>query len=216
MQMEKDRYCTKCKRIFRVSVFAPDAFRCPYCGHVVTPLEDSICQQFGILGIMLCTKKGCGCLLIVILLFFLYFAFKGCSSGSDRNMPDQQPVAGVSDVRGQAGVENGAQRLGAQAGRRSPDGGEADEKWIDSVGQFVDMLWEPPGNTFGGGDPPWAVLELVIASDGRVLRARLAKPSGNARMDGSIRQLIRQLEGRYAPRPPQGERTIEVELTIDR
>lgn len=101
------------------------------------------------------------------------------------------------------------------ADHRTPMAGrddEADAKWNDSVGQFVNMLWTPPENVFWGDDPPRAVLELVVASDGRVMRARLVKSSGNARMDATIEQLIQLLKGRNAPRPPQGQRTIEVEL----
>ena len=101
------------------------------------------------------------------------------------------------------------------ADHRTPqavDDDEIDQKWNDSVGKFVDMLWTPPENVFWGDNPPRAVLELVVSADGRVLRARLVKSSGNARMDATIQQLIRQLTGKNAPRPPGGPRTIEVEL----
>ena len=108
-----------------------------------------------------------------------------------------------------------AGQLRGPADHRTPMAGkddEADRKWQTDVQMYVDRLWTPPENVFWGDDPPQAVLELVIASDGRVIRARLVKSSGNARMDGTIENLIRQLKGRTVPRPPQGQQTVEVEL----
>ena len=106
-------------------------------------------------------------------------------------------------------------QLKGPADHRTPMAGkddEADRKWQSDVQTYVDRLWTPPENVFWGDNPPQAVLELVIASDGRVLRARLVKSSGNARMDGTIQNLIQQLKGRKAPVPPGGQQTIEVEL----
>ena len=116
-------------------------------------------------------------------------------------------------------VRIGGRNVGQVKGKldnRTPqaaDSDEQDKKWNDSVGKFVDMLWTPPENVFWGNDPPRAVVELVIADNGRVLRARVVKSSGNPRMDATIHQLLEQLTGRNAPRPPGGgQRTIEVEL----
>ena len=78
-KMEKNRYCTKCKHVFKVNDLAPDSFRCPYCGHVITPFEDNTFQTFGLLG----TKKGCGCLIVaIIVLFILFVILGGKSDGS--------------------------------------------------------------------------------------------------------------------------------------
>lgn len=101
------------------------------------------------------------------------------------------------------------------ADHRTPMAGrnnEAQQKWIKNVGLFVDGFWTPPENVFWGDNPPTAVLELVISADGQVLSARMLGSSGNARMDGTIQQLIRQLKGRTVPRPPGGQQTIELEM----
>lgn len=102
------------------------------------------------------------------------------------------------------------------ADNRTPMAGkddEAEKEWGDRVGKFLHMFWSPPENVFWGDNPPSADLELVIDSDGRVLGARLVKSSGNARMDGTIQQLIRQLNGKTVPRPPRGREKIVVELS---
>ena len=112
------------------------------------------------------------------------------------------------------GGRNAGQKKGKWDNRtpQAADADEQDKKWSAEVGRFVDVLWTPPENVFWGDNPPQAVVELVIAENGRVLSARLVKKSGNPRMDATIRQLIELLTGRNAPRPPGGKRTIEVEL----
>jgi len=112
------------------------------------------------------------------------------------------------------GSRDAGQRRGP-ADHRTPQAGredQADQEWQSRVQKYVEMCWNPPENVFWGDNPPTAVLRLVIAADGRVLRATLIKSSGNARMDGTIRQLIQQLNGRPAPKPPHGMSEIEVEL----
>ena len=101
------------------------------------------------------------------------------------------------------------------ADHRTPQAGRddaADREWQSRVQRYVETVWTPPENVFWSGAPPQAVLELVISADGRVLSARLVESSGNARMDGTIRQLITQLKGRPAPKPPHGQQPIEVVL----
>ena len=101
------------------------------------------------------------------------------------------------------------------ADNRTPMAGKddaADREWQNRVQRFVEVSWNPPENVFWGDNPPQAVLELVISADGRVLSARLVKPSGNPRMDATIQQLIVLLKGRKAPPPPGGQQPIEVEL----
>ena len=67
-KMEKTRYCKKCQKLFKVNDLAPDSFRCPYCGHVITPFEASTFETFGIFG----TKKGCcGCLIVIVIAFVI-------------------------------------------------------------------------------------------------------------------------------------------------
>ena len=62
-------------------------------------------------------------------------------------------------------------------------------------------------------NPPHATIELKIAADGRVLSAKLESASGNARMDASIRQLIKRLD--RVPRPPYAPYTILVDMDPD-
>ena len=87
----------------------------------------------------------------------------------------------------------------------------ADEKWQESLVGDLYGKWTPPEGAFWhGSTPPQAVVELTIAADGRVLKTRLVTPSGNARMDATIREMLKNL--RSVPRPPEGGRTIRVTL----
>ena len=86
------------------------------------------------------------------------------------------------------------------------------QDWIGKVSVDVYNNWTPPEGVFwGGGKAPQATIELTIAADGRVLSSKLVKPSGNARMDASIREMLRVLT--RVTRPPHGGQTIWVELT---
>ena len=85
------------------------------------------------------------------------------------------------------------------------------QDWIGKVSVDVYNNWTPPEGVFwGGGKAPQATIELTIAADGRVLSSKLVKPSGNARMDASIREMLRVLT--RVTRPPHGGQTIRVEL----
>jgi len=91
-----------------------------------------------------------------------------------------------------------------------PADSRADEKWQESVAGELYNHWTPPENVFWGSNPPQAVVELTIAADGRVLRHRLVTPSGNPRMDATIREMLNNLT--RVPRPPDGSRNIRVTL----
>lgn len=82
--------------------------------------------------------------------------------------------------------------------------------WISKVSGDLYNNWTPPEGVFWNGAPPRATIELTISSDGRVVSARLVKPSGNARMDASIKEMLRVLT--RVTRPPHGGQTIRVEL----
>ena len=91
------------------------------------------------------------------------------------------------------------------------DDSDKNQKWHEQVIGDVKSCWSPPEGVFwGGGAPPQAVVELTIAADGRVLNARLVKSSGNARMDATIKEMLRVLT--RVTRPPHGGQTIRVEL----
>lgn len=123
--MEKTRYCTKCKNVFKVNDLAPDSFRCPYCGHVITPYEDSTFQTFGLLG----TKKGCGCLLVIILLVVLFLIFAGGKSNNAAPKTEKTEAAN-GDVRG-ANTENASPTSDRHPARQTED---RDPKTDDASG----------------------------------------------------------------------------------
>ena len=84
------------------------------------------------------------------------------------------------------------------------------QKWYEKVSGDVYNCWTPPEGVFWKGAPPQATVELYVAADGRVLSSRLVTPSGNARMDATIRQMLSALN-RVTP-PPDGEQKIRVLL----
>ena len=84
------------------------------------------------------------------------------------------------------------------------------QNWQEKVSGDVYNCWTPPEGVFWNGAPPQATIELTIAADGRVLSSKLVKPSGNARLDASIREMLRVLT--RVTRPPHGGQTIRVEL----
>ena len=87
------------------------------------------------------------------------------------------------------------------------------QDWIGKVSGDVYNKWTPPEGVFWNGAPPRATIELTIAADGRVLSSKLVKPSGNARMDASIKEMLCVLT--RVTRPPHGGQTIRVELTTE-
>jgi TonB family protein len=91
-----------------------------------------------------------------------------------------------------------------------PADSRANEKWQESVAGELYNNWVPPEGVFWRGQPPVAIVELKVAADGRVVSSRIVKPSGNARMDASIRQMLSVLT-RVTP-PPDGGQSIRVQL----
>lgn len=99
-----------------------------------------------------------------------------------------------------------------------PSGGQkgvpATKEFYNYIDRLTGMLyqqWDQPTSTELKKRGIFVLVTLQIAADGTV-EAKNFKPSGNAVMDQSVRQLLQKL--RVVPAPPGGAMTIPVKLIV--
>lgn len=83
--------------------------------------------------------------------------------------------------------------------------------YIDRLTGMLYQQWDQPTSTELKNRGIFVLVTLQIAADGTV-QAKNFKPSGNAVMDQSVRQLLQKL--RVVPAPPGGAMTIPVKLIV--
>lgn len=99
-----------------------------------------------------------------------------------------------------------SQRYGEKASD-SPDGGKRnDARYAAMLGAFLKARWSayvPARAQLGDAKPEVTVL-LAISGDGRLLEARIERPSGNAAMDSAVTRLLNDLRTQILPKSPDG------------
>jgi len=100
------------------------------------------------------------------------------------------------------------------ADHKTPQGGltKSEEAYYASLKKFLDVKWVEPSRILLGDLRPKTAIELDIAPDGRVLRARIVQASGNGPMDDSIRRMFKVLD--RVPAPPNGRMKISVLMEV--
>jgi TonB family protein len=71
------------------------------------------------------------------------------------------------------------------------DGGALTANYRDLVGSIYTQTWDPPSNP--ATDTAIVKASVTIASDGRVISARITVPSGDAEVDASVRRTLDQV-----------------------
>ncbi|MDD4817940.1 MAG: hypothetical protein PHI85_08230 [Victivallaceae bacterium] len=100
-----------------------------------------------------------------------------------------------------------------------PVGGSADgdAMFKSRLAQLVEFRWNEfkPNETQLGGLRPFAIIELDIAADGRILDAKLRTPTGVTAMDNAARLLCTQLKSEKTFPPKRDIRGFSVKLKWD-
>ena len=146
---------------------------------------------------------------------------KPVKKAADNRRTQQKPREEVYRPRGgnnfNPAVPLGTRDRGQQKGRqdnRTPGGGltEAEEAFNRRAGMYLKNIWTQPPKSLLGSQLPEVTIELSIAADGRVTGKRITRPSGNAAMDQSVRNLLERLD--RMPAPPRAS-TVEFILVTD-
>ena len=105
------------------------------------------------------------------------------------------------------GKRDTAQRYGEKFSN-TPNGGRRNEaRYAALLGAFLKMRWTPfvPARAQLGDEKPEVVVFISISGDGRLLGARIERPSGNPAMDNAVMRLLEALKMQTFPRSPDGK-----------
>ena len=69
-------------------------------------------------------------------------------------------------------------------------GSVAYASYKDALGSLYYNAWNPEG---AGNDEANAFVQITVASDGTVIDARIVTPSGDERMDNSVRRALQRI-----------------------
>jgi TonB family protein len=86
------------------------------------------------------------------------------------------------------------------------------QSYENNVGAYLYQLWDTPDKSVLGGRRPEVKIFLNIASNGKLLNARILSTSGISAMDSSVRELLGKLA--YLPAPPNGAKKITLILEV--
>ena len=135
----------------------------------------------------------------------------------DRRLTDSRKVGVRTGERKNPDIPIGAKDTGqkyAPKASDTPDGGKRnDERYAAMLGMFLKSRWSAcvPARAQLGDAKPEVTVQLTIAGDGRLLNARIEKPSGNAAMDGAVARLLNELRTQRMPKPADGrEQSLRV------
>lgn len=104
------------------------------------------------------------------------------------------------------GKRDAAQRYGEKFSN-TPNGGRRNEaRYAALLGAFLKVRWSAfvPARAQLGDEKPEVVVLIAISGDGRLLEARIEKPSGNAAMNNAVNRLLETLKTQQLPRSPDG------------
>lgn len=104
------------------------------------------------------------------------------------------------------GKKDAAQRYGERFSN-TPNGGKRnDARYAARLGAFLKIRWSGfvPARAQLGDAKPEVVVMLAVSGDGRLLEARIERPSGNPAMDNAVKRLLESLRGQILPRSPDG------------
>lgn len=105
------------------------------------------------------------------------------------------------------GKKDAAQRYGERFSN-TPNGGRRNNaRYAALLGAYLKMRWTPfvPARAQLGDDKPEVVVFISISGDGKLLQARIEKPSGNPAMDHAVKRLLESLKMQTFPRSPDGQ-----------
>ena len=128
-----------------------------------------------------------------------------------------EEVAGI--LKGKiGGISKGlTDRVVSVDGQNGLGNGPATANWRAAVGARYTLAWKPPADA---DDSAKVYARVTIARNGDVLSATIQKTSGDAALDRSVRQVLRDV--RQAPRLPddakEDQRTVTIlfDLTVKR
>lgn len=86
------------------------------------------------------------------------------------------------------------------------------QSYENSVGAYLYQLWDTPDKSLLNGKRPEVKIQLNIAANGKLLNARILKPSGITAMDKSIQKLLQKIK--YLPIPSKGAQKITLILEV--
>jgi len=86
------------------------------------------------------------------------------------------------------------------------------QSYENNVGAYLYQLWDTPDKSLLGNKRPEVKVELSIAANGRLVHAKILKPSGIAAMDESIQELLKKIK--YLPAPNGGAKKITLILEV--
>jgi TonB family protein len=91
-----------------------------------------------------------------------------------------------------SGINNGVSSSTKVNIDPGPDiGGALSANYRDLVGSIYTQTWDPPSNP--ASDSAIVKASVTIASDGRVISARITEPSGDAEVDASVKRTLDQV-----------------------
>ena len=115
-----------------------------------------------------------------------------------------------NNARIPVGSRNAAQSYGKNFDNKAPGGGSDEnmERYGKNLVRYLKSRWVYPPKSLLAGKMPVVLIELDIASDGRILGSRIVKKSNVNAMDQSIERMLSQLE--KVPAPPGKRMTLEI------
>ena len=117
---------------------------------------------------------------------------------------DRRRAAAIANTI--SGINNGvssATKVDIEPG--PGDGGALSANYRDLVGSKYQEMWDPPSNP--ATDNAIVKASVTIASDGRVISARITVPSGDAEVDASVKRTLDQVT--YIAPFPKGSKDTQ-------
>ena len=135
---------------------------------------------------------------------------KPAAPPQDRKLTDSRKTGVRTGERKDPNIPISGKETSQRYGEKSsdsPDGGKRnDERYAALLGAFLKIRWSAyvPARAQLGDAKPEVTVRLTISGDGRLLDARIEKPSGNAAMDGAVARLLEALRTQPLPKSPDG------------
>lgn len=118
---------------------------------------------------------------------------------SKRKLPENAAAKKSASRNAEKTGSKGPRGSNPQQGHTAPGGQSGNSGYDIQVAMMIKRMWETPDTNRLGGRTPRVLIEVNIASDGRVTSKRIRAASGIPAMDESVRNLLDRL--RYVKRP---------------